>query len=308
EADLQLDPVLDDLTVLDLGGRLHDLDGADVPDRAGRGGDGLTGGVAPRSGARPDHLADDVHAHSALLQGTAEAVRAAALAWATSARRRCEGDSLRRRRGNHEAGHEGRPQVAIEARLDRGHRRLGSHLVEARAAVHRSIVARRERHHRLAPAHAADRGMVFARPARRAGTFGCGPTARAALRIVLQAFAREERLFPRREEELLAAIPAAQSAVLVHARRTLHRTDAVSLESDPSGPVGTVTARRRVVRARFEPARGPELIARRIRAASRAFREIWVAGASALPSVRPWHPRSGRRPPPGRSASGASGT
>src|SRR6185437_3287379 len=110
EADLQLDPVLDDLTVLDLGGRLHDLDGADVPDRAGRGGDGLTGGVAPGSGARPDHLADDVHAHSALLQGAAEAVRAAALAWATSARRRCEGDSLRRSAGNQGAGHEGRPQ------------------------------------------------------------------------------------------------------------------------------------------------------------------------------------------------------
>src|SRR6186997_3372604 len=67
EADLELDPVLDDLAVLDDGGRLHDLDGLDVADRLRGGRHGLAGGIAPRARARADHLADDVDAHGRAL-------------------------------------------------------------------------------------------------------------------------------------------------------------------------------------------------------------------------------------------------
>src|SRR5689334_17552371 len=69
EADLQLDPVLDDLAVLDDRARLHDLDGLDVADRARGGGDGLAGRVGPRARARADHLADDDHGHARDLLG-----------------------------------------------------------------------------------------------------------------------------------------------------------------------------------------------------------------------------------------------
>src|SRR5262245_16400012 len=71
EADLQLDPILDDLAVLDRGRRLHDLDRLDVADRLRCGRDGLPSGIAPRAGARADHLADDDDAHGDLLGGTA---------------------------------------------------------------------------------------------------------------------------------------------------------------------------------------------------------------------------------------------
>src|SRR5260221_1295267 len=69
EADLDLDPVLDDLAVLDLRRRVHDLDRLDVPDGAGRGGHGLTGRIGPRLRARPDHLPNDDHAHRLDLPG-----------------------------------------------------------------------------------------------------------------------------------------------------------------------------------------------------------------------------------------------
>src|SRR4051812_24141702 len=63
EADLELDPVLDDLPVLDDRGGLHHLDRLDVADGLRRGGDGLARGVTPRPRARADHLTDDVDAH-----------------------------------------------------------------------------------------------------------------------------------------------------------------------------------------------------------------------------------------------------
>jgi hypothetical protein len=47
EGDLELDAVLRDLSVGDLGGRLHDLDRLDVSHGARRGGDGLARRVAP---------------------------------------------------------------------------------------------------------------------------------------------------------------------------------------------------------------------------------------------------------------------
>ena len=69
EADLDLDAVFDDLAVLDDRARLHDLDGLDVADGLRGGRHGLTGGVAPRPRARPDHLPDDDDAHGSLLSG-----------------------------------------------------------------------------------------------------------------------------------------------------------------------------------------------------------------------------------------------
>ena len=63
EADLDLDAVLDDLAILDDRARLHDLDGLDVADGLRGRRDGLTGGVAPRARAGPDHLPDDDDAH-----------------------------------------------------------------------------------------------------------------------------------------------------------------------------------------------------------------------------------------------------
>src|SRR6476469_7359346 len=65
EADLQLDPILDDLAVLDGGRRFHDLHRLDIAHRLRRRGDRLPGSVTPRSWARPDHLADDDDAHRA---------------------------------------------------------------------------------------------------------------------------------------------------------------------------------------------------------------------------------------------------
>src|SRR6188508_761527 len=67
EADLDLDVVLDDLAIADDRGRLHDLDRHDVADGLRCGRDGLASGVAPRAGARADHLADDDDAHGCLL-------------------------------------------------------------------------------------------------------------------------------------------------------------------------------------------------------------------------------------------------
>ena len=65
EPDLELDLVLDDLAVLDPGGRLDHLDRADVAHGLRRRRDRLAGGVAPGSGTRPDHLPDDDHTHCA---------------------------------------------------------------------------------------------------------------------------------------------------------------------------------------------------------------------------------------------------
>src|SRR3954452_25623821 len=64
EADLDLDAVLDDLAVLDLGGRLHDLHGLDIPDRLRGGLDGSTSRVTPGVRAPPAHLANDDDAHA----------------------------------------------------------------------------------------------------------------------------------------------------------------------------------------------------------------------------------------------------
>src|SRR5262245_9201307 len=99
---------------------------------------------------------------------------------------------------------------------DRGVGDVGSDLVEARAAVHRPIVARRERHHRLPAAHPADRGVVFARASRRLGPLVGGATAVAPLRIVLEAFAGEERLLTRRKDERFAAITTGERTVRLH--------------------------------------------------------------------------------------------
>src|SRR5258705_2257288 len=63
EADLDLDPVLDDLAILDDGARLHDFDRLDVADCLRRGRHCLPRGVAPRSRASPDHLPNDDDAH-----------------------------------------------------------------------------------------------------------------------------------------------------------------------------------------------------------------------------------------------------
>src|SRR5688500_18527365 len=71
EVDLELDSVLADLAVLDPGGRLHDLDLADVAHRPSRGSDGLAGGIAPRARARADHLADDDDTHVSRLPHSA---------------------------------------------------------------------------------------------------------------------------------------------------------------------------------------------------------------------------------------------
>jgi len=67
EGDLDLDPIFDDLAVLDHGGRLHDFNRSNVSDGPGCRGDGLSGGVAPRARARPDHLTNDDDAHGAPL-------------------------------------------------------------------------------------------------------------------------------------------------------------------------------------------------------------------------------------------------
>src|SRR5262245_47214900 len=65
EPDLQLDPVLGDLAVLDAGGRLHDLDRPDVSNGPGCRSHGLASGIAPGPRARSDHLTNDDHAHRA---------------------------------------------------------------------------------------------------------------------------------------------------------------------------------------------------------------------------------------------------
>src|SRR6187399_3211032 len=64
EVDLEVDLVLHDLPVLDLGRGLHHLDLADVAHRSRRGGDRLARGVAPGRGAGADHLPDDEDAHA----------------------------------------------------------------------------------------------------------------------------------------------------------------------------------------------------------------------------------------------------
>ena len=63
KADLDLDPVLDDLALGHDRGRLHDLDRLDVANGPGRRRDSLACSVAPRSGACADHLPDDDDAH-----------------------------------------------------------------------------------------------------------------------------------------------------------------------------------------------------------------------------------------------------
>ena len=93
----------------------------------------------------------------------------------------------------------GRKERAAEGPLDV--RRLGvqrprTHLVEARAAVHRAIVARREGHHGLPAAGTAHRGVELARAFPGPRALGRGAARRAALRIVGEALARVEGLFP----------------------------------------------------------------------------------------------------------------
>ena len=114
--------------------------------------------------------------------------------------------------------------------------RAVTHLVEARAAVHRSIVARCERDDRLPPAGSADRGVEFARSIGRSRTLGGRPARRASLRIVQQALAGVEGLLAGREDELLAAVATGQCPVLVHPLRFLLARIATRRSS--TGPVG----------------------------------------------------------------------
>ena len=99
-----------------------------------------------------------------------------------------------------------------------GNRRgAGPDLVETRAAIDGSVVPGSERDHRLASAAAADRGVELARSARGSGALGDSPTGRAALGVVEQALAREERLLAAGERELACAVAAGEAAVLEHA-------------------------------------------------------------------------------------------
>ena len=112
------------------------------------------------------------------------------------------------------------PYVPVRSRLSSG-RRAGrqdacSDLVEAAAAIHGSIVARSEGDHRLAAAGRTNGGVILARSADGARSFRGGPARRATLRVVHQPLAREEGLFPRREDERLTAIAAGECAVLEH--------------------------------------------------------------------------------------------
>src|SRR5512132_3633851 len=82
-----------------------------------------------------------------------------------------------------------------------------SHLLEARAAVHRLVAAWLEGHARLAPAVAAGRGEHLARSAtttRALARAPCGAARWAAARWVLQATRRVELLFAGGPDELLA--------------------------------------------------------------------------------------------------------
>ena len=89
-------------------------------------------------------------------------------------------------------------------------------LVEAGAAVDRPIVTGSERNGGLPTALAADGGVVLAGSSGSSGALGHSPAAWAALRIVLETLAHEERLLSGGEEKLLVAVPAGQRPVLVH--------------------------------------------------------------------------------------------
>ncbi len=118
----------------------------------------------------------------------------------------------------------------------------GSDLVETGAAVDGSIVPRREWHDGLPPTGPADRGMKLAWALTGAGTLGHGSTGWAALRVVGQAFRREEGLLAGREDELLATITAGQTTVLVHPLQTLLGSDAIDGRAQAcllTGPVRT---------------------------------------------------------------------
>src|SRR3954453_17220229 len=143
-----------------------------------------------------------------------------------------------------------------------------SDLVEAGAAIDRTVVPRRERYDGLTPAGPADRGVELARAVARAGALGDRPARRAPLGVVGQPLAGKEGLFAGRGAELLGTVATGQAAVLVPPLQP-----SSARRRDARGPshrvgIGSVTGVLSGVRARSARARGPELLAEKIRAPS----------------------------------------
>ena len=111
--------------------------------------------------------------------------------------------------------------------------RPGPDLVEAGAAVDGPVVPWREGHDRLAPTRPANRGMELPWSLVGSGSLGNGPAGWASLRVIDQPFRVEEGLLAGREDELLAAITAGQTTVLVHPLQTLLARTPLSVE--PAG-------------------------------------------------------------------------
>ena len=157
-------------------------------------------------------------------------------------------------------------------RLDGGRRGQGpgSDLVEARAAIDGSIVPRREWHDGLTPAGPAHRGMKLSWALGGASALGDRSAGRTPLGVVGQPLAREEGLLAGREDELLGAIATGQSTVLVHPLQTLLRSPALTVKSrgTEGGRVGDGRAFLKGCAPGRTRARGPELIAVKIRAPS----------------------------------------
>src|SRR3954471_5518345 len=95
--------------------------------------------------------------------------------------------------------------------------RAGADLVEAGAAVHRPVVPRCERNNRLTAAASADRGVELTRAADGPSSLCDRSARRAPLRIIQQAFAREEGLLAAREDEFTRAVTAGEGPILEHA-------------------------------------------------------------------------------------------
>ena len=121
-----------------------------------------------------------------------------------------------------------------------GHRLVcqgpGPDLVETGAAVDGSIVPGRERYDGLTPAGPADRGMELSWALVRSSALRDRPARGTALWVVGQPLAGKEGLLAGGEAELLRTIATGQATVLVHPLQTLLGSDATTQRSaTPSG-------------------------------------------------------------------------
>lgn len=150
-------------------------------------------------------------------------------------------------------------------------RRGRPNLVEAAAAVHGPIVPRGERDDGLAATAPADRRMELSRPTDGSSPLRHRPTGRAALGVVQQALAREKRLLPTGEDELTCAVAAGEGSILEHALPVLLVRQIAPAASRPPTPTRSSRRRNRRGRAEGRAGSGPELMSRRIDAASSGF-------------------------------------